>query len=76
MDKPILSTFNGFFGTSEIVQNILPSSIATSYGSGLDRPLKDLDERSKFGRQCPRKGLRMLMLESTENDVGVGWSIY
>ena len=49
MDKLNLGTSNGFFGSSEIVHNILLSSIATSDGSGLDGPLKDLDERSKSG---------------------------
>ena len=34
----------------------LLSSTATSDGSGPDRPLKDLDEGSKSGRPCPRKG--------------------
>ena len=55
MDKLNLGAFNGFLGPSEIVHNILLNSIATSDGSGLAGPLKDLDESSKSSRPCSRK---------------------
>ena len=55
LHKPNLGTFNDSLEPVRLFRTLL-SSTATSDGSGPDRPLKDLDEGSKSGRPCPRKG--------------------